>query len=100
MSLEEHQPCIRLVRLSQDEQNNSLCVLVNKNPKFLSGPGNTGRRPVGFGCQPKRILATDIHGLSSMVKKTIRFSESFLILSNSIRDYVFLITYFRFGVGG
>jgi len=57
LSLEEHQSCIRLVCLSQDGQNNSLPVLVNKIPTFLFILGSTGRRPVGFGCQPKRAFA-------------------------------------------
>jgi len=72
LSLEEHQSCIRLVCLSQDGQNNSLGVLVNKIPKILSVLGSTGRRPVGFGCQPKRAFANighGHHGLSVTVQK-------------------------------
>ena len=56
LSLEEHQSCIRLVCLSQDGQNNSLRVLVNKIPKFLSVLGSTGRQPVISAGRRERIF--------------------------------------------
>ena len=40
LSLEEHQPCIRLVRLSQDKQINGVRQFVNKKLQdFWSVPG-------------------------------------------------------------
>jgi len=80
LSLEEHQPCIRLVRLSQNRQHNGVCRLVNRNfSDFHIVPGSA---------RASRALDRTLAIESSIIGHH---------LSTSI---VFLIKYFTFVAGG
>ena len=97
-------PCIRLVRLSQNTQNNvTLSSRQQEIRKFLLRSGEHRPPACWFRLPAETDFLQDIGDGITDYHRWFENNSVFRVvsdLSNSIRGYVFLITYFRFVAGG